>query len=39
MIIVFVVVLLVVIDFAKFGGHYARTISDTTQQYLTKVLH
>jgi len=39
MIIVFVIALLVIVDFAKFGGHYTRTISDTMQSYLSKVLH
>jgi hypothetical protein len=39
MIIVLAIALLVIVDFARFGGHYTRTISDTTQSYLAKVLH
>jgi hypothetical protein len=29
MIIAFVIALLVIVDFARFGGHYTRTITDT----------
>jgi hypothetical protein len=39
MIIVFAIALLVIVDFARFGGHYTHTIVDTTQFYLAKVLH
>ena len=39
MIIAFVIGLLVIVDFAKYGGHYTHMITDTTQFYLAKVLH
>jgi len=38
MIIAFAVAFLVIVDFAQFHGHYTRTLADSAQYYLMKVL-